>query len=72
MAELKEKIVYHRAARVIEVIETITLEGSGREHDSYREILWYHKKSGELLACFDSLNPGLMIECFGNVGGPRY
>ena len=48
-----EKIPNFRSVRTVEVIQTVTLEGSGTEEDTYRQVTWYHERNGGFLAKYD-------------------
>jgi hypothetical protein len=42
-----------KGSQVVEVIQSITLEGEGVAGDPCRDVLWYHSKDGQLLAVTD-------------------
>jgi hypothetical protein len=46
--------IHDRGSRVIQVVETTTLEGNGKD-ESYREVVTYRTMDGELLAVYDPL-----------------
>ena len=46
-----------KAARVIQVIETVTLAGDGTDANPVYEVFQYWPLDGKLLARSDSLNP---------------
>lgn len=45
------------SARVVEVIETTSLRGSGTQGDPYRSVVQYWSRDGELLAERDTFEP---------------
>jgi hypothetical protein len=54
-----------KTAKLIEVIETVSLRGNGSKSEPIREVTQYWSKDGQLLAEKDTITS----DCFDHFGG---